>query len=142
MVPFWVSGYIGIPFVSGGRDVSGCDCYGLVRLVLFDQFGYRMPLLASNYQDACDTRETGPLIQHYVPLLKGKRISNPESGSVAVVRFRGRTSHLGIFVDGEYILHTLPGADAHCVDAGHLFMRGAIEGIYRVSEDYRITPSV
>jgi hypothetical protein len=142
MVPSWVSRYIGIPFVSGGRGLAGCDCYGLVRLVLRDQFGYQLPPLDLAYKNACDTAEAAPLIQRYTPLLKGNQLSNPEGGSVAVIRCCGRTSHVGVFVDGECILHTLPGIGAHCAGTGHLFLRGAVEGIYRVSEDYRITPSL
>jgi cell wall-associated NlpC family hydrolase len=141
MVPSWVSRYIGVPFASGGRDIAGCDCYGLVRLVLIDQFGYRLPSLDLGYKNACDIAEAAPLMQRYVPLLKGEQLACPTVGSVAVIQFHGRTSHLGIFVDSECILHTLPKIGAHCVDVKSLCLRGAIEGIYRVGEAYRITPS-
>jgi cell wall-associated NlpC family hydrolase len=142
MVPSWVSGYIGVPFVSGGRDISGCDCYGLVRLVLLDQFGYRLPLLDNKYKNACAVAEAAPLVQRYTPLLTGTQLSKPESGALAVIQYFGRTSHVGIFVDDECILHTLLNIGAHCIVAGNLFLRGGIKGIYRVSEDYRVTPSV
>ncbi|MDR0710057.1 MAG: C40 family peptidase [Spirochaetaceae bacterium] len=142
MIPSWASRYVGIPFVSGGRESSGCDCYGLIRLVLLEQFACQLPLLALGYKNACDAAETGPLIQRYLPLLKGGQITKPAAGSVPLIRYRGRTSHVGIFVDDEYILHTLPKIGAHCVDAGHLFLRGAIEGIYCVDTDYSITQSL
>ena len=41
----WCSKYVGIPFVSGGRDKSGCDCYGLVRLILHNEYNTELPLL-------------------------------------------------------------------------------------------------
>ncbi len=31
--------YLTIPYVAGGRDYSGCDCYGLILLVRRDIFG-------------------------------------------------------------------------------------------------------
>jgi cell wall-associated NlpC family hydrolase len=141
MLPSWVSRYVGIPFVSGGRDFAGCDCYGLIRLVLSEEFGLRLPALASTY-DACCTAEISPMFDAYVPLLQGERIAAPEAGAVAVIRVRGLPSHVGVFVDGEYILHTLHKIGAHCTRIGSGFLRGGLEGIYRVDSRYRITTSV
>ena len=48
----WVEKYVGIPFVSGGRDKTGLDCYGLVRLVLRDEYGYNLPVFNGDYTNA------------------------------------------------------------------------------------------
>ncbi|MDR2663080.1 MAG: C40 family peptidase [Treponema sp.] len=137
MIPSWVEGYIGIPFVSGGRDRAGCDCYGLVRLVLSEQFGYTLPLLNTGYVNACRTEETAPLFKEHLPLLAGCKISRAEPGAVAVIRFSGRASHVGIFVDDRSILHSIAGIGAFCTAVNHASVRGALEGIYRVSDRYR-----
>jgi cell wall-associated NlpC family hydrolase len=142
MIPSWVARYVGIPFVSGGRDMAGCDCYGLVRLALREQFGFTLPSLTAGYTNACSVMETEPLLQHYKPLLAGGRVERAEPGTVAVILFSGRPSHLGLFTGGGYILHTISGIGAHCVPADHGSLRGAIEGIYRVSERYRENPSL
>jgi cell wall-associated NlpC family hydrolase len=34
-----INRYLSIPYVRGGRDVSGADCYGLVRLARTELFG-------------------------------------------------------------------------------------------------------
>ncbi|MDR2186408.1 MAG: C40 family peptidase [Treponema sp.] len=136
-----MSKYVGIPFVSGGRDFAGCDCYGLVRLVLLEEFGCRLPVLAGDY-DACRTAEVGPMFDTYAPLLRGERIGAPEAGAVAVIRVRGLPSHTGIFVNGGYMLHTVHKIGAHCTGIGSGFLRGGLEGIYRVDTAYRITASV
>jgi cell wall-associated NlpC family hydrolase len=138
MLPPWVSRYVGIPFVSGGRDFAGCDCYGLIRLVLLNEFGYDLPVLAIGY-NACCTAEINPMFTENLPLLGGERISAPEAGAVAVIRVRGLPSHVGIFADGEYILHTLNRIGAHCTRTGSGFLRGGLEGIYRVDKSYRTT---
>lgn len=36
--------YLSIPYRAGGRDWSGCDCYGLVRLILKEEKGIELPL--------------------------------------------------------------------------------------------------
>lgn len=42
----WAAKYVGIPYKIGGDDLSGADCWGLVRLVLRAERGLEMPALA------------------------------------------------------------------------------------------------
>jgi len=142
MVPSWVVQYIGIPFLSGGRDKNGCDCYGLVRLVLQEQFGYQLPLLSGMYKNANDCREIRELFSEHIPLLAGERIDHPEPGSVAIIRFRGVPVHVGIFVSDDTLLHVLDGINAHMLKRDSPNLRGGIEGIYRVDKSYCINPSL
>ena len=85
----WAGLYIGIPFKSGGRDKSGLDCYGLVRLVYIEQFDATLPDLRDLYKNALDTNETAPLYQKYAPLLRGDKSNCPKPGDVAVILERG-----------------------------------------------------
>ena len=41
----WANQYLSVPYLDGGRDFSGMDCWGLVRHVLHYQYGW--PLLKS-----------------------------------------------------------------------------------------------
>lgn len=39
----WAEKYVGLPFVDGGRDWKGCDCWGLVKLILQTECGIEVP---------------------------------------------------------------------------------------------------
>lgn len=44
----WASSYVGLPWRERGRDGRGCDCWGLVRLVLAEQRGIVLPSFADD----------------------------------------------------------------------------------------------
>ena len=67
----WVNKYVGIPFKSGGRTSDGCDCYGLVRMVLKNEYSLILPMLDGKYIDALDTETTKELFRQYVPMIRG-----------------------------------------------------------------------
>jgi hypothetical protein len=57
VIPAWVESYIGIRFADLGRDRDGCDCWGLVRLVIAERAGVELPSLATGY--VSETNATG-----------------------------------------------------------------------------------
>ena len=42
----WAAKYVGVPYTIGGDELSGADCWGLVRLVLRAERRIEMPALA------------------------------------------------------------------------------------------------
>ena len=108
----WVNKYVGIPFVSGGRDENGCDCYGLIRLILKNEYGADLPVLSGSYTNALDAAETKKLFLEKVPLLTGGRIEKPQAGAVALLRSRGLLCHVGLYAGDDYIIHARSGCGA------------------------------
>jgi len=128
----WVYKYIGIPFVSNGREKNGCDCYGLVRLVLKNEYGIEIPELSNNYSDARNVEETAKLFKEHRPVIAAERIPAPEERAIAVILERGVPAHIGIVAGREHILHTGAKTGSVCQRISHPGIRDRIEGYYHV----------
>jgi len=128
----WVKKYIGIPFVSNGRTMDGCDCYGLVRLVFRNEYNIELPELSDNYADALNVHETARLFAENLPVLAGEKIAAPREKAVVVITEHGVAAHIGIAAGGGYVLHTGFKTGSVCQRETHPGLRGRIEGYYLV----------
>jgi cell wall-associated NlpC family hydrolase len=126
----WVKNYIGIPFVSNGRTHEGCDCYGLVRLVLSEEFNITLPELSNDYKNALNVREVAALFEKNMPVLLASRCETPEEKSLAIIRERGRLCHIGMYAGDGYILHTTAETGSVCQRISHPELSDRIEGYY------------
>ena len=128
----WVKKYIGIPFVSNGRAMDGCDCYGLVRLVLRNEYGIDLPELSNDYSNALNIKETTKLFAENLPLLAARKLPLPREKAVVVITEQGCPCHIGIVAGSGYILHTGIKTGSICQRETHPGLRGRIEGYYHV----------
>jgi len=128
----WVKKYIGIPFVSNGRTLEGCDCYGLIRLVLHNEYGIELPQLSNDYSNALNIKETSRLFKENLPVLTVEKIQSPEEKALIVITEQGYPAHVGIAAGGGFILHTGMKTGCVCQRAAHPGLKGRIEGYYRV----------
>jgi cell wall-associated NlpC family hydrolase len=125
-----LSKYIGIPFKSCGRDELGIDCYGLIRMVLRNEYGKDLPDFY--YKDALDKTAINKLININRPLLAGEKIKVPEPGDIAVIRYRGKPCHIGIYVGEKKVLHIKQGTDSVLERVNSVHLKARIEGYYRI----------
>jgi murein DD-endopeptidase / murein LD-carboxypeptidase len=128
----WVKNYIGIPFVSNGRTKEGCDCYGLVRLVLRNEYGVELPELSDDYENALNVAETARLFAEQKPVLAVEKLQEAREMAVVVITEHGLPCHLGIVAGNGFVLHTGVKTGSVCQRAAHPGLRGRIEGYYRV----------
>jgi cell wall-associated NlpC family hydrolase len=113
--------------------MEGCDCYGLIRLVLQNEYNIYLPELSNDYSNALNVKETARLFAEQRPVLAAEELSKPQSGSVVVITEHGVPAHVGMFAGGGYILHTGIKTGSVCQKETHPGLRGRIEGYYRVS---------
>ena len=111
-VPIWAGHYIGLPFLSHGRDRSGLDCWGLVRLAMAEQFGLALPSLVTSYRRSTDVAGISGLIaaetQKWSPVVKG----DEDLGDVIVLRLRGEPLHVGLVLGDGQMLHVERGINS------------------------------
>ena len=92
---------IGVPFLQKGRDYDGWDCWGLVCVAYHDVLGIELP----SYTDTYDS--TKELRKLYNSFMSGKQEWREckKIGSVALIKRMNLPIHVGILVDGNYIIH-------------------------------------
>lgn len=131
-MPPWVCDYIGIPYELEGSSRSGCDCWGLARLVLRDQFGKSLPDFA---HFGLTPTELEALVDKSKPLAGVEKIIYPELGCLVLMKIRGAVCHIGVVVGGpgeKNLLHTLYAHDSALDRYDGPSWAKRIEGFYRV----------
>jgi len=125
-----ISKYIGIPYQSHGRSFDGCDCYGLARLVLKEEFGKTLPDIW-NYTSAGHLPSVTRAFKENAPIL-ADRVKTPKPGDVILYRFFGYTSHMGVYVGDGKVLHITANTHSVCVPVDSGILRGRREGYYEI----------
>lgn len=100
----WIEKYVGLPFVDGGRDWAGVDCWGLVRLVLKTECQIEVP----SYGEI--SAEELSAVAHEVASECAKEPWHPVADrimmfDVAVMHRRKSPVHVGIMTDQDHVLH-------------------------------------
>lgn len=131
-----MKGYVGIPFVDGGRTIEGCDCWGLVRLVLLREKGIEVPSYAE-----IGARQLLAIARAVVHATSSGEVWNPvghlprREFDVVVMKSLSHAEkmpyHVGIMASEKKLLHTVNAADSHFVPIDHASVKSRIIGFYR-----------
>lgn len=97
--------YWAIPYVRGGRDWTGADCFGFVLLWYRNELGITLPDYRAPQDDAIFTKTACGLYQRLYAVFEA--VSSPERHDLALMRSSsGRVlNHIGICIDSERIIH-------------------------------------
>jgi cell wall-associated NlpC family hydrolase len=91
--------YQSIPYVDGGRTLAGCDCWGLVRLVLNTDFNVlylpSFGRVSAGQYDAMDTAFKDGVEDF-------KQVQEPQAGDVACCfNQSGKMAHVAVVIHGD-----------------------------------------
>lgn len=104
--PHWVRAYLDIPFVSGGRDSRGIDCWGLARLVYAEQLGVILPTIETAYGHAAhDHAGVSKAAAEQAASTDWQRVETPGMFDVVLTTRKGQPNHVGTMVAQARMLH-------------------------------------
>lgn len=131
--PAWVNEYLTmppIPFQERGRTRQGLDCYGLVWLVLREQFGVIMPSYDNIYTSIMDDDKIISMTIKEAAQ-KWKKVETPQEGDVVLFRYKGFPLHCGIMVDGDEMLNIRRGIEVCLESISLMHWKPRLYGIFR-----------
>lgn len=119
-----VQDYLALPFVEGGRDRHGVDCWGLVCLIYRDAFGIELDTLddvALRQGHAMTVRAVLEAARRHVVAWRRVAMEALREGDLLVLHVSGRPMHVGVVID------TVRGRLVHAIssEAGVLVERYA-----------------
>jgi cell wall-associated NlpC family hydrolase len=133
-VPIWAGRYIGLPFREHGRERAGLDCWGLVRLVMAEQFGRYLPSFSTRYCKTTDAETIGRLVLSELPHWDDVDSGKEVLGDVVVLRVRGAPMHVGLVLGDGCMLHVEQGIDSAIERYKGSRWAGRVHGFYRYRE--------
>jgi cell wall-associated NlpC family hydrolase len=112
----WWSSYIGIEFKDRGRDRSGLDCWGLVKLVYEELRGIHLPnyggVSADDLAAIAAEIDAGKHTINWLPIEQGREESYDLAVMSAVGLGRAGQLHVGVVTTPGHVLHIEEGRNA------------------------------
>lgn len=103
----WWNAYLRIPFRDRGRDATGVDCWGLVRLIYKQELGINLPSYSECYGSTENKDEIAPAVTaHKQDWLA---VPTPRPMDVILMRMQGVPMHVGVVTKPGYMIHATKG---------------------------------
>ena len=106
--------YVGLPFRDHGRDITGVDCWGLVRLVYAELAGIELPSYTEQY--GCLTGypdlALAALIRAELPAWSPVASGEERALDGVALRMGVAETHIGVVVAPGLFLHARQGSES------------------------------
>lgn len=131
----WWNDYIGIPYKLKGRDRTGIDCWGLVRLIYSEQYGKFLPSYDVDYSNSNDQ-----IVKDLFSAGKDtwKEVDVHQEGDVCLFRVFGAETHVGIMLSDDKFIHAIQGNSVGIESILSSKWNKRFVGYYRFVEDAEI----
>jgi cell wall-associated NlpC family hydrolase len=123
--------FVGVPYLDRGRTMDGCDCWGLVRMVMAQLASVQLPSYDEAYVTAADRRAIDGLIAG--ELEPWSMITSGQEQTLDAVLMReGRFArHIGLVVAPGRLLHVEEGRTSVIEPYRHGRLAARLLGFYR-----------
>ena len=112
-IPEWVGQYIGLPYAEGGRTREGIDCWGLIVLVLREQFNVVVPSYDHmKYSGHECAKELGEFFNKEKVSWTELEVDEAKTGDGLLIRMIGHPIHAAIVVAPDIMLHIEEGINS------------------------------
>lgn len=128
----WVVKYLGIPWRDHGRSHTGCDCWGLVRLVLEIEARRTLPSFEGLYDTADSVEELDALFDQAWPLPGIVPVTgNPQEFDILLFRVCGSSCHVAVALGDGRFLHVRPDCYPAVESLANPMWKPRLMGVYR-----------
>lgn len=128
----WVNKYIKIPFSEHGREITGCDCWGLVKIIYDKELNIVLPALL-DYKDTKDRISISSLvkqekIQDWIEISSGQE----KQFDVLIFNILNVPTHVGLVYKKGMMIHCEKGKGTYLTEYNkdHSWKK-RLYGIYR-----------
>ncbi|APZ53145.1 C40 family peptidase [Salipiger abyssi] len=125
------SSFVGIPHVDLGRDRSGADCWGLLRLVYAEDLGITLPSLLEDYATCADHAVIAALMAKHEQAGPWRPVEQIQPYDLLRFRVGRHDAHVAVAVDRRRMLHAHAGRHAVIVPRNTPEWRDRFTGAFR-----------
>lgn len=125
------SRYVGIPHVDFGRDFSGVDCWGLVRLCFRCELGIDLPGFEDSYGATTDRARIASTIAERAGRSPWQDADGTRAFDVILRQVGRYATHVGVLTGTGGVLHVHAKQRSVISPVERAFPAEAVAGIYR-----------
>ena len=136
--------WMDIPYRQHGRDRSGCDCWGLIRLFYREALGLDVPSYCPATVDVTNVRAVSPVIKQSAANIIWRSIQVGHSGDdpkglgqafqrgdILCFGAKSLYYHVGLYWSDTLMLHTRSGTDSSTENWRSPLWLPRLQAVYR-----------